>query len=73
MMNIDAKIHEILLRSTPVNDNDVRKVCESTSLPEVTSHCGINIVGDRNIVINLSPIVILFCFIFFYCLSLYSH
>lgn len=73
MTNIDAKIQEILLRSTPVNDNHMEKTCESTSLPEHLSHCGINIIGDRNIVINLSPLVVLAYFIFFYCSSLYSH
>ena len=73
MTNIDAKIQEILLRSTPVNDNHTVNLYESTSLPESPSHCGLNIIGDRNIVINLSPIVVLACFILFYCLSNFSH
>jgi hypothetical protein len=52
-MNIDAEIQEILLRSSPVNDNDTQN--QSKCNPNIAqTNSGINIVGNNNIIVASS-------------------
>lgn len=50
-MNIDAKIQEILLRSSPCNDNNVVKnIANPTNLYRSVSH--ISVVGNNNVIVT---------------------
>ena len=49
-MNIDAKIQEILLRSSPSNDNNiVKNIANPTNLYRSVSH--ISVVGNNNVIV----------------------
>lgn len=71
-MDIDMRIQEILSHSFPVNDNGKKTTaqnispCDSDffSQPSVYNR-GINIVGNRNVVVNTNYSLIFF-FIFSY-------
>ena len=49
-MDIDAEIRDILMRSTPVNDNSANAL---PVIPRSAVHnWGVNIVGNQNVVVN---------------------
>lgn len=68
-MDIDARIQEILLRSSPVNDNNTQNY--DTCNPNLkTTNSGINIVGNNNIIISSSVLTsIIISLVFFTFLS----
>ena len=49
-MNIDAQIQEILLRSTPCNDNGFKPIANPESSSRSISH--ISVVGNHNVVVT---------------------
>lgn len=58
-MNVDKSIQEILERTLPVNDNCAqRKHDYSDSAKKNISH-GINVIGNRNIIISTDRIAAL--------------
>lgn len=71
-MDIDMRIQEILSRSFPVNDNGKKLTSQNTDTydsdffrqPSVYNR-GINIVGNRNVVVNTNY-SLLFFFLFGY-------
>lgn len=69
-MNIDTKIQEILLRSSPINDNGLpQKTIMSEQIPSLCR--SISIVGDRNVVISSSSVSALMAFTLFYMFMFY--
>lgn len=51
--DIDAQIRDILMKSTPINDNSVRKPAPMTAaIPAAIHNLGINVVGNQNIVVG---------------------
>ncbi len=69
-MDIDAEIRDILMRSTPVNDNSAPTL---PIVPQSAVHnWGVNIVGNRNVVVNSGILQILAIFsLFAYYISLH--
>ena len=61
-MSIDEQIRDILMRSTPVNDN-VHKSLQTNPAAQAACNFGINIVGNKNVVINtgLLHLILLSC------------
>lgn len=49
-MSLDSQIQEILMRSTPINDNTPRLQDGCKNINNTLT--GINIVGDNNIIIS---------------------
>ncbi len=69
-MDIDAEIRDILMKSTPVNDNSAKTM---PIIPQPPAHnWGVNIVGNQNIVVSTGTFQLfaLFC-LFAYYISLY--
>ena len=59
--DIDAQIRDILMKSTPINDNSVRKTAPLTAaIPAAIHNLGINVVGNQNIVVGTGFIQFLF-------------
>ncbi len=50
-MNIDAQIQEILLRSSPANDNN-NPNRDGCILKEKQSNSGISVIGNNNVIIG---------------------
>lgn len=48
-MDIDAQIRDILMKSTPVNDNFSKQHDDS---PTASHNWGISVVGNQNVIIN---------------------
>ena len=74
-MNIDAQIREILLRSSPVNDN---KVLNKVAHHSKNQHCvrrsgAISVIGDNNIVLCSNWLSILTSFILATMILLSTH
>lgn len=69
-MNIDAEIRDILMRSTPVNDNSANAL---PVIPRSAVHnWGVNIVGNQNVVVNSGILQIFAIFsLFAYYISLH--
>lgn len=69
-MDIDAEIRDILMKSTPVNDNSAKTMPVN---PQSTPYnWGVNIVGNQNIVVNTGVFQLLGLFsLFAYYISLH--
>lgn len=69
-MDIDAEIRDILMKSTPVNDNSAKTI---PLIPQSAVHnWGVNIVGNQNIVVNAGILQIFAIFsLFAYYISLH--
>lgn len=61
-MSIDEQIRDILMKSTPVNDN-MHKSPQTNPAAQTAGNFGINIVGNKNVVINtgLLQLILLSC------------
>ena len=72
--DIDAQIRDILMKSTPINDNSARKPASMTAaIPAAIHNLGINVVGNQNIVVGTGFIQFLFLSsILAYCI-MYLH
>lgn len=56
-MDIDEQIRDILMKSTPINDNSAQK---KSPLPAVISqNFGISVIGNQNIVIGTGVVQLL--------------
>ena len=63
-MNIDAEIRDILSRSFPVNDNN-KPDSHGCNLDKTQSNSGIYVIGNHNIIVHTSFLMlatIMFCF-----------
>lgn len=63
--DIDAQIRDILMKSTPINDNSTPKP-QPTPLP-TPFNFGINVVGNQNIVVETGALHLLFWLSFLIC------
>ena len=64
IMNIDAKIQEILLRSSPCNDNAVKNITHPTN--SYRSISNISIVGNNNVIVSSGLWMLYFLLAMFY-------
>ena len=69
-MDIDAEIRDILMKSTPVNDNSAKAM--HVNPQSIPYNWGVNIVGNQNIVVNTGIFQLLGLFsLFAYYISLH--
>ncbi len=56
-MDIDEQIRDILMKSTPINDNSAQK--KSPLSTAISQNFGISVIGNQNIVIGTGVVQLL--------------